>query len=253
MADNTQYTAQLAAFDKQAEDYIGQLLDGVQGDRDLAIRMLTRDHDLAIGSNDAQTAAFLESVSDKLEEKIGRIPYDYEIATKRIGENLDRTTEVTNRNKDLALSRLAEDEKVWREQFGRDTAQVRQGQNESLSERGILQGKRSDAQGLASREIGKTEGDITSTLSAYDRALGRSTSDIKTQASDTLFDANREATRGKQDEGTIARRGVIDVQDATKFGKEAEERKAKQRQLELERQLANLKNMGTTYATTGVI
>lgn len=249
----TQYESQLAAFDKQAEDYINQLIGGAQGDRDLAIRMLTRDHDLAVGSNDVQTAQFLEKVSDKLEEKIGRIPYDYEISSTRTSEDLARTTDVTNRNKDLALKRLSEDEAVWREQFGKDTANVRQGQAEDLSQRGLITGKRENARGIASREVGQTEGDITSTLSAYDRALGRQKGDINTQASDILFEANRGAGRTQEDLKTGARRGVIDTQDQFAFGKEAEQRRYEQRKQELERQLANLKNQGTTYATQGIV
>lgn len=249
--DDGRYEAQLAAFDQQTDDYINQLIDQSKGDMDLAIRILTRDHDVAIGSNDEQTAQFLEKVSDSLEQKIGRIPYDYETASRRIGENLSRVEDVTKRNTDLALSRLAEDEQVWKQNFGRQADDVRQTERESLSQRGLVSGTREQAQGLAGREVGQTETDIRDTLSAYDRALARQRDDVNTSAEDTLFDARREAERLGQDAKTEARRGVIDTQDTFKFGTEAERRRFEARQKELERQRTIEKSYNPLRANIG--
>lgn len=253
MVDTTQqYLAQLSAFDTATNNYIDQLLGQAQGDRDLAIKMLTRDHDLAIGSNDQQTAQFLERVSDSLEQRIGRIPYDYEIATKRTQEDLARTTEVTQRNKDLALQRLAQDEQTWRQEFGKTAGEARQTQSEELLKRGLLSGTRAGAEGLAGREVGKLEGELGSTLSAYERALGRSKEDVTREAGDVMFGAEREAGRTLEDLKTQARRGVIGAQDAFTFGKEAQERQLEARKRELERQKLAEQAMNLTRAYSGI-
>lgn len=249
MADNltAQYQSNVADFDTMTNDYINQLLGYARGDRDLAVRMLTRDHNLALGSNDQQTAQFLESVSDKLEERIGRIPYDYEIATTRTREDLARTQELTNRNRDLALSRLAEDEQTWRQEFGKTSDDTRQAERESLSQRGLLSGTREGAEGLAGREVARTEQDLSTTLQGFERALGRERKDIGTQAEDTLFQAQREADRELQDLKTQARRDTISAQDTLAFGKEQQDRLLKQREQDLERAKLKRDRFGTTY------
>lgn len=244
------YAANLAGLNEGTDNYISQILEQAGGDKDFAIKILTRDHELAVGSDDAQTAAFLEKVSDDLEAKIGRIPYDYEITSKRIGEDLSRKTEVTNRDTNLALSRISEDEKIWKDQFARESGDVRQSESESLSERGLLQGKRGEAEGLAGREVGRTEGSLSRTLSAYDRALGRDVSDIETSREDTLFGAERLASRGEDDAKTIARRGVVDAGDTFTFGTEDAQRRYEARQKELERQRALDKLANKSRAVT---
>lgn len=248
----TQYQAQLSAFDQATDNYINQLLDQTRGDSDLAIRLLTRDHEAALGTDDLARAEFLESVSDKLEERIGRIPYDYEIATTRTREDLARTQEITNRNKDLALSRLAEDEKVWRQEFGRTSEDTRQAERERLSQRGLLQGTREQAQGLAGREVARTEQDLSSTLQGFERALGREQQDITTQAEDALTEAQTSAERQLADLKTSARRGALDAQSTFEFGKEAEERRKAEREKELERQRTLGKLSNLSFAATGV-
>lgn len=248
MIDTTQYDAQLEAFNQASDRYINDLIAQAQGDKDFAIKLLTRDHELALGTDDAARAKFLEQVSDKLEEKIGTIPYDYQVGTTRENENLARITEVTNRNKNQALARLAEDEKVWKDQFADTSKTARGSQQEQLLQRGILSGTRSDAQGLAGQEVGKLETDLSKQLEAYNREIGRSTQDINTQASDTLFTAGREATRTLENLKTDARRGATAASDTFKFGSEKAQRAldAQKKALEQQRELSKLSNQ--TYA-----
>ena len=220
----------------QATDaYINDLLNTAQGDYDFAIKQLKREHDLALGTDDQARAEFMEKVADQLEERIGRIPYDYEVGSTRISENLARTQEITNRNRDLALSRLAEDEQVWRQEFGKTSEDTRQAERETLSQRGLLAGTRENAQGLAGREVARTEGDLSTTLQGFERALGRERTDIGTQAEDTLFEAQREATRGMEDLTTEARRLAQDVGDKYTFGTEAQKRMLEEEKKRLDR------------------
>ena len=216
-------------------NYINDLLSTSQGDYDFAIKQLKRQHELALGTDDKARAEFMETVADKLEERIGRIPYDYEVGSTRLSENLARTQEVTNRNRDLALQRLAEDEQTWRQEFGRASEDTRQTQRESLSQRGLLTGTREGAEGLAAREVARTEGDLSTTLQGFERALGRERSDISTEAEDTLFEAQREATRGLEDLTTGARRMAQDAGDQFAFGTEAQQRKLEEEKKRLER------------------
>lgn len=234
-------------FNQMTEDYINQLLDQSRGDRDFAIRILTQDHQNALGTDNKARAEFLESVSDKLEQRIGRIPYDYEIATTRTRENLARTQEVATRNRDLALSRLAEDEQVWRRDFGRASEDTRQAERESLSQRGLVSGTREGAVGLAGREVARTEQDLGETLAGFERALGRERTDIGTRAEDTLFEAQREAERELQDLKTGARRDALDAQSAFDIGKEQQDRILRERELELERQKQQRRRFGTQF------
>lgn len=240
------YNEQAAAADAYINDLMGQ----AQGDYDFVIKQLKRDHEVALGTDDAARAQFMETVADKLEEQIGRIPYDYEVGTTRIGEDLSRVTDVTNRNKELALSRLAEDEQVWREQFGQESQDTRQSQSEELSQRGLLQGTRAGAEGLAGREVARTEGDLGTTLQSFERALGRTTGDINTQAADTLFEANRNATRSQQDLTTSARRGAIDQTDVFTFGQEGAQRQLDAKKKDLERLREQEKRIAQQSAVT---
>lgn len=219
----------------EADRYIDNLLGQAGGDRDFAIKQLKRDHDLALGTDDQARAEFLESVADKLEERIGTIPYDYQVGTTRTKEDLARTEEVTARNKERALSRLAEDEQVWKAEQERQVQEGRVSQQESLLKRGILQGTREQAQGLAGSEVGKFEGDVQRTLEAYNRALGRQKEDIGTAVEDTLFEARRGTERKLADLKTAARRGAIEQQDRLSFGTEAANRAFEARRKELER------------------
>lgn len=225
------YNEQAAAADKYVEDLLAQ----AGGDRDFVIKQLKRDHELALGTDDAARAQFLESVADKLEERIGTIPYDYQVGTTRTQEDLARTTELTNRNKNQALARLAEDEKVWKEQFADTSKESRTTQQEQLLQRGILSGTRAGAEGLAGQEVGKLETDLTRQLEAYNRELGRSKQDITTTAQDTLTEAQTSATRKLEDLKTAARRGATTAQDTLSFGTEAAQRQYDAKRKELER------------------
>lgn len=228
----------LGVYNEQADaadNYVNDLLNQAGGDKDFVIKQLKREHELALGTDDQARATFLESVADKLEEKIGTIPYDYQVGTTRTKEDLATTTTLTERNKSQALARLAEDEKVWKDQFQDTSKTSRVSQQEQLLQRGILSGTRGEAQGLAGQEVGKLETDLSNTLSAYERELGRNKQDITTSASDTLAEAQTSATRKLEDLKTAARRGATTAQDTLSFGSEAAQRQYDAKKKELER------------------
>jgi hypothetical protein len=222
------YTSQ---YDQETDNYINDLLADAKGDLDFALKQLDRQHEVALGTDEQARAKFLEDVADKLEERIGRIPYDYEKYTTRLKDDTSKV-----------LGRLFEDEKVWKEQFGKDTAEGRQSQAEALAARGLLQGTRQGAGGIPGQEVRKFEGDVQNTLSAYDRALARQTSDTK-----------ETETRGLEDLKTEARRGAIDQTDQYKFGTEASQRayEAKKKALEREREAQKRLNLQRANIETG--
>lgn len=213
-------------LNEATDNYINSLLDQSKGDRDLAIKKITQEHDLAVGNDDQQTAQFLEKVASALETKIGRIPYDYKVATER--------TETAAKT---ALDRLFEDEKIWMRETDQSNKEARVGQQEQLLQRGILSGTREGAKGLAGEEVKTLEQKMQDKLEAYQRAKGRQVADIGTEKQTTLEDLQ-----------TGARRGVQDVQMSTSLGKESVNRSFDARAKELERQRALDKKANKSYA-----
>lgn len=245
-----QYNSQLSAYNEASDRYINDLLSSVGEDRDEAIRILTREHEQALGTDDRARAEFLESVSDDLERRIGTIPYDYQIGVTRTNEDTTRATSIIGRNRDSALRRLAEDEQVWKQEFGQASDKSRINQQESLNSRGLIQGTRDNVQGVGGIEVRDLERDLGNTLSAYDRALGRTREDVNTQAEDALFDVNRTSTRTLQDLRTGARRGAQGATDTYTDNTRAAELAYQRRQRELERQreLSRLQNQSMASA-----
>lgn len=248
MADNRilDFQSLLGRTLSGVDEYINDLISDSEGDRDFAIRQLKREHELALGTDNVARAKFLEDVADKLEEKIGTIPYDYQVGVTRTKEDLARTEQITERNTQRALGRLAEDEEVFRREFGRESEEVRGEQQEELLARGILSGTREGAEGLAGKEVGRLETGLTERLGAFERALGRGREDITTESEDILFGARRGAKRDIEDITTQARRLAIGAEDRFGFGTEAEKRRAEAIKKQLERERAKLRGQAPT-------
>ena len=205
---------QREAWIEQANRWADDLLSDAQGDKDFAIRKLDAYHKVALGQNDAERAKFLEEVSDKLEERIGTIPYDYKRGITRLEENKQR-----------ALERLAKDETELRRQFGVETTAARRGQGEALSQRGLLTGPRLKTVGLGGEEVGRLEDEIAARFATLERSVTEPKEDI-----------TREALRTREDLAKTARRGGLEVEREFKFGTEEQERLLEQRRKAIERQ-----------------
>lgn len=220
--------------------YIDQLIGEAQGDLNLMLKKLDAEHKLALGSDDGARADFLERVADKLEERIGRIPYDYERYTSRELESYARESGRVVSDKTTALKRLDEDEKVLRENARLEADQERELQGAELNERGILSSTRENATGLAGKNVRTLEGAINRKEQEITRAVGRDRFDISQGANRSLEDLLTGHTQTLEDIKTDARRGAIDQEQATSFGKESAQREFENRKTALERERKRL-------------
>lgn len=225
----------LGTYDSATDRYINDLINTTKGDRDFILAQIDREHEKALGSSDEETARFLESVANKFEEQYGRIRTDFEQLRARTQDDLKLLETRTERDTTTVLDRLAEDERVFKEQFAKEAQGARRDLDTALNERGIMNEKRSEAGGLAGREIGDLEGAISDRLLAYDRALGRTRDDVLTSKEDTLYDARLGASRRIEDLTTAARRDTLDTRDSLSDQKLAAQREYEKRQKELER------------------
>lgn len=228
--------------------YVDDLIGKAQGDYDFAAKWIENSYKLALGNDDTAKANFLKQVANSLENKVGRIAFDYDTGTYRVNQDADMVQDRTVRNREQALSRLDEDEQVYRKQFAQDSQQARAEQEAALNQRGILSVPRDQAAGLAGKEVQTLEGTISDTLSAYERQLGRNRQDINTEASDTLFDNALNRTRSLEDLTTTARRGAQDEQNQHDYNLDAAKR-----QLEAAKQAAEVErrkslNQAKSYA-----
>lgn len=248
---NTIFGQQLEQLDSRVDEFIDDLIGQAGGDRDFIIRQLDSQHQLALGTDDSARAEFLEKVSSKLEARIGRIPFDYERFNKRELEDFARGTKRLTQNKDIALRRLAEDEQVAKRELTQTEEKERESQGESLSARGLLTGTRSETVGLGGKSVDELEREIGERRGALSRAIGREKEGITTTFGRGIEDVTRGKERSLEDLKVGARRGAIDQQQRTTFGKEGADRsfEARKKQLERERQLQKLTM--PSFALTG--
>lgn len=221
--------------------FVDELISEAQGDRDFIVRKLDAYHKLAVGSDNAQAAKFLESVADQVEARIGRIPYDYEKYSARELEDFARGEGRINEAKTTALKRLDEDAAYERERALIENDQTREAESASLNSRGLLDGQtRETAVGLGGKEIGLTEQDIDGRMNALTRAVSRDRDDINLNANQGIEDLATDRTRTLEDLRTTARRGVQDTNLSTQLGTEEANRGLDARRKVLERQRASL-------------
>lgn len=214
----------------QANQYIDQLMGDTRGDYDLAVRILDTEHENALGTNDAKRAAFIEQVSSQLEQEIGQIPYDFNVASERL------TTD-----RDVALQRLGEQEQLTRGEIDRQAEEARGLQAETLSQRGLLTGPRAETIGTGRRDVERLEGDVERELQALGRTVGREREDI-----------GRGFGRGIEDVTTTARRGALGAGQALEFGTETAERARDKSLRQLERERQNILNQLEQFRFFGI-
>lgn len=221
----TQLTQQQDKMTGEVNSYIDDIINSAGGDRDFAVKQLTRDYELALGTDDQARAQFLESVADEFEKKYGTIQKDYKTYSTYATEDLATQEQRITGGKERALSRLAEDEKVWKENFAQESKAGKQSQAETLLQRGILSGTREGAEGLAGSEVKRFDEKLAQEMDLYGRELGRTREDVSREADESLFDVRRGTARELEKLKTLARRGATTATDTYEFGKEAEQRK----------------------------
>jgi hypothetical protein len=228
--------ANLDELNAATDRYIDDLINEANGDLQFILKRLDAEHELALGTDETARAQFLEKVADKLEERVGRIPYDYEKYTSRELEDFARNSKRIGEDKNTALQRLNEDEAVYKQEAAIANKEDRIAQQEELAQRGILQGTRDQAGGVAGQDVQSLETDINARDTAMERALGRSRFDVTQQATRGLEDATLNKDRNIADITTKARRDALDQIMNDKFGREGAQRNYDKQKRALERQ-----------------
>lgn len=230
------YSGNVDELNDATNKYIDSLIDEAKGDRNFIIKKLDAEHDLALGTDNQAQAQFLEKVADGLEKRIGRIPYDYEKYTARELEDYARNSRIVAEDKSTALTRLDEDERVYKEEARIAAKESRISKQEELASRGLIQGTLAQAGGIAGQEAGKLENEILMNENALDRAVGRERFDINTSAFRSDEENLLNKNRNLDDIKTTARRGAGDQIMAYNFGKEDANRQFNKTKTSLNRQ-----------------
>lgn len=240
----------------QVNKYADELIAKANGDYDYAAKWLESNYKVALGTDDAQRAQFLKQVASDLENKVGRIAYDYQTGKYRSEQDLQTGTQRLTENKNIALQRLAQDEQAYKQSFERQLGQTRQAENAALNERGLMTGTRETVGGLGRQEINTTEATAADTLAAYQRALQNNQQDIGNTFSRGLQDLQTGTQRGIEDLTTNARRGGIDQTNTYNQGLEQAARAREQARLEAEaertRQLDQARLLANRFGEKGV-
>lgn len=236
--------------------YADELIAKANGDYDYAAKWLESNYKVALGTDDVERAKFIKEVANDIEKKVGRVAFDYSTGKYRLEQDLNTGIERTNQNRDIALSRLAADEKAYKATFARQLDQTRTAENASLNERGLMSGTRENTTGLGTTAINNTERTAADTLAAYQRTLDNSKQDINLTANRSLEDLSRANTRGVEDLTTNARRTGVDSQNTFDQGIEQAARAREQARLEAEaertRQLDQAKILANKWGEKGV-
>jgi hypothetical protein len=212
--------------------YIDQLLSQAKGQRDLVLKQLDAQHQLALGNNDDATAKFLESVADQVEAQEGRIPYDYNRYTARENQGYGIQSGQIADTRQLALAKLAEDERAQTAGLNLAQGQGNQTTAEALNQRGLaygavptgLTGGAPTTQALGGfGGIGSYAQNANNTGFANQRTaltnsigLGRQEANLTAKQAQQNLDFAHQNTL--QDLTTNARRDVQDQQNAYTFG-----------------------------------
>lgn len=223
------YQSALDPIQAEFDRYIDGLLNIAQGDLDRASKIIEENFQTALGTDDRARADFFKEVANQLENKVGRIVFDYQTGKNRLEDDIARETARTTENRDLALSRLAEDRQLAREGLLREAQNARREQGTALNRQGILAGTREGAQGLAGRETQDLESEINRRFDALARESGRAGEDITRESSRDLADIQRTGQRDLENLTTESRRLGQDAQ----FGRD---RQLEQAQAEFERE-----------------
>jgi len=193
---NATYDQVLKQLEGNVNEYIGALQKVAQSDYDFAAKWIEANYKEALGSDDTSRANFFKTVANDLEAKVGRIAFDQETGSYRLTQN-----------RDLALSRLKEDQQVLTRDLTTKKMLDQEQQDTSLNKRGLMDtGTRQNVQGLATTDIGRLEQDYTNQFDALARSVGRSTEDI-----------NKTYTLGQEDLNTASRRAGLDAQQAQTY------------------------------------
>jgi hypothetical protein len=220
----------------EINEYIDELKAEANGDYDFVVKFLKRQFETALGTDDVAKADFLAKVANVTEERVGRIPYDYDLMTGREKEDLNRYLQQADA--DDARQRQQEKEFEAQQQLAieQEQKQVREGANE----RGMLDSgieKRQSQEAQTTRETNVIEPQ-RSTF-AYQQAMRN-------------FDrsgAILQSQRNLADLTTDARRSAQDSQYSFDYGIEKANLSLEQRLAEIEREKSSQYRSGLALQT----
>lgn len=242
------YNQTFSGIASEVNKYADELIKFAEDDYNFAAKWIEANYKLALGEDDTERAKFLKEVANSLEQKVGRIAFDYQTGQYRLSEDRQVQTQRTNETLQTALNRLSEDEAVYRQQEQRLRAEEQQDTAESLNERGILAGSPQDATGLAGKEIRDLTTEQNERLAAFERQLGRDREDVSREGRITLEDIERNYARSSEDLTTQARRGAQDETQQRDYGLESAARERDRRKLAAEQERRRALNQARTYA-----
>lgn len=206
----------ISQYEGDVDKYVQDLIDFAGEDYNFAAKWIEDNYTQARGQGDQRRADFLKKVANSLEEKVGRIEFDYDTQVYR-----------NRQDKDIALDRLAKDESQLIEEEKTYQDESRRAQEAELNQRGILSSTREQAQGLAGREVGDLETNLQRRMDALNRLVVEKRQDIELGGERNLENIT-----------TSARRSAIDVDRERQYSLERaeEERKRREREAQLEGQ-----------------
>lgn len=257
----------LNAVNSNNNQYIDQLMQQAGNNRDLALKQLDAQHQLALGNNDDHTAKFLESVANQLEHDQGQVQYDYNLGTNRENTQYGLSGQGITNTRQQALNQLAEDERSGLANIGLSQGQGNQATAEDLNSRGLLTG--SAPTGLTggaptNQQLGGINGvgaygaltnnqGFTNQRTALQNSIGLGTNVANQNAGQQQQQLDFTHQNNLQDLTTTARRGVQDAQNTFNFGQQQANLTYQQQQQQLNRQrlALQLAAPGTASTLTG--
>ncbi len=112
---------------QEVEKYAAELESTAKDNFDFITKFLDKQHASALGTSDSDLARFYEDVSSSLEEKIGRIPFDFQNRTAREKEDLQNE-----------LASIAEAKRRIREQSEFESGLETEQREQEFNTRGLL-------------------------------------------------------------------------------------------------------------------
>jgi hypothetical protein len=217
--------------------YIDELKGEAQGDYDFVVKFLKRQYQMALGTDDKARAEFFTKVANQLEERVGRIPYDYELKTGR--EKEDMATYL--KQKDMEDTRQRTQESEFNKQQDLAIKEEQKAVVEGANARGMLGSGIQQRQQTEVQEKRNTNIiDPQKSLFSYQQAIRDEKARVAQVQSDrNLADITTEARRGGQDE-----------QYKYDYGSESAQRTLEKRLAALERERNSSIGEGLSMLTT---
>lgn len=208
---------------KEIDEYIGELMDYARDDYDFVVKFLKKQFESALGNNDGERAKFFAKVANGVEKSIGRIPYDYDLKTKREKEDINNYL----KQKSMEDARQREEEQEFEQQQEYAEQEVDTQIREDANARGLLDsGIQKKTQQKAKYERKIMEVDPTKRAFAYRQALRNEDARI----------AKQESGRNLADIKTSARRAAEDEQFNYEYGEQRASKTLEERLRDLELQ-----------------